>query len=354
MARDPKLWKRNLLTLPGGILTLYALAGLLYVAFYRTGGSCPDDFRFLVGGLCYSAYPFLSALLILGLILVTVGLVVFRGRPADLPGHLHSGTPTHFVLALLVSLVVVPALVWLVLYYVETSQDLRPFMTEAGGYPFQTKFLFLLVVLGAFFALVPFLGLYLSQGRLRRNFLREVEQVAAMEPEAPFPGESGIAPLSDPLAVPPEEFVDESLWPASRGEEPLDAEAAALALPPGTPPAPAPNAPSAGAARGLAANPNPEPKKGPWVPPEPGSRQESPSGALPVTLPPLQPAQAPVVAVHPGCRAMLPSGTECGGTVGPGGRYCIRHACQGRTASGSPCKNPAAEGGNRCAAHVVA
>jgi len=331
MARDPKLWKRNAFVLPGGLLTLYALAGLLYVGAYRSGGgTCVVAHRFLVGGHCYSAYPFLAAILILGLVLVVVGLYVFRGRPAELPGHLHPGTPTHFVLALLASLVLVPFFVWIILAYVEASQNLRPFSTVLAGYPFQTKFLFLLVAVAALLAFVPFLGLYLAQARLRRTFLHQVDEVASQEAEAPFPGEPAPRPGdSEPFAPPPEEFVDESLWPESRALE--------------APPAAAATAPAATAAAGA------------WVPPPAPAKVTAPvTGATKVQPRAPAAAKAPVVAVSGGCRAILPTGMECGKTVGPGGRYCISHACQGRTASGAPCKNPAMESASHCPAHAVA
>lgn len=336
MARDPKLWKRNAFVLPGGLLTLYAVAGLLYVAAYRTPSStCVVAHRFLVGGHCYSAYPFLAALLILGLVLIVVGVYVFRGRPTELPGHLHPGTPTHFVLALLASLVVVPTLVWIILAYVEASQNLRPFSTVLSGYPFQTKFLFLMVAVAGLLALVPFLGLYLAQARLRRTFLTQVDEVAAQEAEAPFPGEPAPRPGdSAPFAPPPEEFVDESLWPESRATEA-----------PAPPPGPAPSAPAASSASSA----------GPWVPPPAPAKVTAPvTGATKVQPRAPAAATAPVVAVAGGCRAILPTGMECGKTVGPGGRYCLSHACQGRTASGAPCKNPAMEGASHCPAHAVA
>ena len=334
MARDPKLWKRNAFVLPGGILTLYALAGLFYVFVYRTPTpACSAAHRFLVTSHCYSAYPFLGAILILGVALVTVGLVVFRGKPVELPGHLHSGTPTHFALALMASLVVVPALVWLVLYYVEASQNLRPFATPVAGVEFQTKFLFLILAVGAALALVPFLGLYVAQGRLRRTFLKQVEDVAAQEGEA-FPGETA-RPAAEPLLTPPpEEFVDEALWPASRGDEPVGAPPVAPTTPPTPALAPATSAPTA-----------------PAAPPVPVVAAVT--GAVkPAAKGPTQ-AAAPVVTLSAGCRAILATGHECGKPVGPGGRYCVGHACQGATATGAPCRNPAMEGSTRCPAHAA-
>jgi hypothetical protein len=317
VARDPKLWKRNLFVLPGGLLTFYAVAGLFYVMAYRVPTpACAVSYRFLIAGLCYSAYPFLAALLIVGLTLVTVGLVVFRGKPMELPGYLHSGTPTHFFLALLASFMAVPLVVWMILAYVEASQGITPFITIAFDHPFQTKFLFLLMTLAGVFAFVPFLSLYLAQGWMRRVFLREVEEVAGEEESTPFPGEAGLRAQAPAASPPPEEFVDEALWPDSR-----DAEAAK-----------------------------------PWSPPEGAKAGASPAGA-PASGPAQKVAEkaaaAPVIAVADSCRAILATGQECGRPVGPGGRYCLSHACQARTAADAPCRNAAMEGSTRCAAHAA-
>lgn len=344
MARDPKLRKRNSLVIPGGLLVLYALAGLVYVwAFKDKSPHCPEVQQFLVAEHCYRSTPFLGGFLLLGLILLVVGLWVFRGKPAELPGYLHSGTPTHFVLALMASLAVIPALLWWILAYVEASQGLPPFMTTVNNSPFQTKTLYLLLAGGAFIAFLPFLGLYLAQGRLRRNFLREVEEAAAHETD-PFPGEEPAKTPSEPTTVPPEEFVDESLWPASRAAE----TKAPDAPPAGSPTDAAPEgwSPPPAAAKPAPAAPAPRPA--------PATAASTPAFLNPAAAakPSAAAAAAPVVFVATGCRAILPTGTECGKAVGPGGRYCVSHACQGKTASGSPCKNPAMEGATKCPAHA--
>jgi len=337
MARDARIRLRNLLVLPGGLLTLYAVIGLAIVALRAPAPPCNAGYRFLVGGACYSAYPFLGILLILGVALVVVGLLMFRGKPDELTGHLHAGTPTHFALAVLASLVVVPVLAWLVLAYVEASQGLHPFTTVVHGSRFQTKFLFELAAVAGVLMLLPFLGLYLAQANLRRRFLREVEAVADEESApAPFPGEAHAA---DPAAPPPEEFVDEAQWPAGRPNEasPTVATASAppmptaVVLPPPSTQAPVAASPASPFHAALAD-----------VPQAP-SRREPP-----------KPAAAPMVAVAPGCRAVLPNGEVCGLPVGPGGRYCLRHACQALTAAGAPCKNAATEGSTRCPAHAMA
>jgi hypothetical protein len=98
---------------------------------------------------------------------------------------------------------------------------------------------------------------------------------------------------------------------------------------------------------GFAEVPDPAPP-----PLEPGTKEweivtEEPAEPTP------REARAPIVQQSAGCRAMKPTGQECGNPVGPGGRYCLKHACQGRTASGAPCRNPAMEGSTRCRAHMV-
>jgi hypothetical protein len=323
MGRDANVWKRNLLVLPGGLLASYAAAALAYIYLYRahyypTGGPCGYPQKFQIGGVCYNAVPGLVAALLLGAVLIAVGLAVFRGRPAALQGYLYHGTPMHFVLTLLASLAAMLALVAAVLSYLEATQRTQ-FGTTLLGVAYRTTFLFNIAALVAFLIFLPFLVLYLAQVRVRDRFLHEVRASSQGNGEQDarrYPGEAGepmqassagAARSRGPAVTNPavEDFGDETAWPESRASEwSAGAAATTMAVPARVPPAPAKSA-----------------------------------------------AKAPVVRQGPGCRAMVGNGAECGRPVGPGGRYCLRHACQAMTTAGTPCRNPAMEGTTRCAAH---
>ncbi len=358
MARDSRLLKRNLLVVPGGLLAALATIGLLYfLAVRKSGAPCAKYTQVLMSGTCYTMTGWLAGALLVGLILIAVGLVVFRGKPAALVDHLNHGTPVHVGLAFLGSLVAIPLLAYIIVAYLERARNTHYVLSLPGsGTP--PAVITLSAVLGIFLliglmAFIPYLLLYLAQGQLRRRFLKAAESYE--EPEA-FPGEPAAAaqtaegapwqPSATGLAAdqpPPEEFVDEALWPASRDGPEVEAA-----------PANSPDvsdedlkawdiatleADDAAATTTLAAAP------------AAAARPVPPTVARALPRPGAKVQPAPIVRAAPGCRAMTGSGAECGEAVGPGGRYCLRHACQGRTASGTPCRNPALEGGSRCRAH---
>lgn len=336
MGRDPRLWKRNVLVITGGILALLAAACLLYyLGLHRGSPSCPKYTQVMVSSTCYNTTPFLAGALILGIILVVVGAVVFRSKPTTLVDRLHHGTPAHFGLAALAALVVLPILAYIVVLYLERSRGTNYVLSWNSGagtaaIPLHTIILALLVV--GLVAFVPYFLLLLSQGRLRRHFLKEAESYE--EPEA-FPGEAGVSTESTTQTTltegpPAEEYVEPSMWPGSREPEVEVGTGTTVPAEPET----------SGTATAAAATTA--------VPPAPvhtGAKAVGQRKTAPVVQP------APMVRQAAGCRAMTASGSECGDPVGPGGRYCLRHACQGRTASGTPCRNPAIEGGTRCRAH---
>ncbi len=336
MARDSRLLKRNLLVLPGGLLATIAALGLLYfLTIRKTGAPCAKYTSVAYHGVCYNTTWLLAAALLVGLILVVVGLAVFRSKPKVLVDHLYHGTPAHFGLALLSALTALPLLAYCVVLYLERSRVTEYVMKIPGASGTPPPTVKLLAVLGiivliGLIALIPYVALLGAQGKLRRRFLEAAETYE--EPEAAFPGEPGTdgAPGTDEVLGPdygqapaPDEFSDEAAWPASRdGPELETAHADAETTAAGWTPA------SAAAAVPIIMPPRVEPHK-----------------PAPVVRP------APIVPQASGCRAMRANGTECGEPVGPGGRYCLRHACQGRTASGTACRNPALEGGTRCRAH---
>jgi hypothetical protein len=108
MHKDANLRKRNALVIPGGLLAVHALAGMLYVRLLRSdGGTCGDAALMVFAGACRPAVLVMAIPLVVGLALVGTGAVAFRSRATCRHGH---GSWTHFTLALLVSLVTVPLL----------------------------------------------------------------------------------------------------------------------------------------------------------------------------------------------------------------------------------------------------
>lgn len=206
MGRDANLTKRNALVLPGGLLAFYGGFGLLLLLVRGSGGACADGLRVMYHGACYSLVWPLVLMLLLGAVLVGLGVFLFRGEPEGLAGHLHPGTPTHFTLTLLVSLVAVPLLGAGVAAVAQgrLGQELT---VGSGDMQVKTTFVLELAALIGVLMLAPFLGLLLRDGARRRRVLREAEAMA----EETYPGEETGA-----AAAPPEEFVDESAWPAAR------------------------------------------------------------------------------------------------------------------------------------------
>lgn len=205
MARDSNLAKRDLFVIPGGLLGTFGLLGLLYVLFVRSeSGVCQSSYRFLVSGACYNVLPLFLVILLLGLALFLVGILVFRGNATGLESHLHAGTPTHFFLALLLSLAVVPAVVALILRYVEQANNTL-FVTALGATSIKTVALLGVLAVVGTLMLVPYAILLGRQAARRRRFLAEARRVSPSPPGAPVPEPQPETPV-----------VDEADWPESR------------------------------------------------------------------------------------------------------------------------------------------
>ncbi len=213
MMRDRNLLRRDLLAIPGGLLAAYGLVGLLYALFWRSDeGPCVDSYRLLVSGACYNILPLLITVFLLGLTLLLVGILVFRGRVERLEGHLHSGTPTHFFLAFLVSMAAIPGIAALILRYVERSNGLL-FTTSIGGTLVKTVALFVTLALAGALMLLPYAILLGRQAARRRRFLSEARRVVPAVPgETRARGRAAVADDDEePSSVP-----DEADWPESR------------------------------------------------------------------------------------------------------------------------------------------
>jgi multisubunit Na+/H+ antiporter MnhG subunit len=207
VGRDANLTKRNALVLPGGLLAFYGAVGLLLLVARGTSGACHDGTRIMYHGACYSLVWPLIAMLLLGAALVVLGAILFRGEPEGLAGQLHPGTPTHFTLALLVSLVALP-LIGAGVAAVASGRLGADLTVGSGDVQVKSAFLLEAVAVIGVLMLAPFLGLLLRDGARRRRVLREAE---AMADQGPYPGEEGAA-----AAAPPEEYVDDAAWPEAR------------------------------------------------------------------------------------------------------------------------------------------
>lgn len=215
MPRDRNLVKRNLLAIPGALLGFYALVGLIYVLAYRgASGICQDSTRFLVAGACYGSLPFLALFLVVGAALLAAGLLVFRGRVSRLDGHLRPGTPTMVFLALLTSFAVVPMLTAAILSYVQGTEQIT-FATQVGSHLLKTTFLLWAASGVALTALVPSVLLVWSHDVRRRSFLRAARRIAD-QPDGQPASEPMVTAQAGQSVPPPEEFVDEALWPNAR------------------------------------------------------------------------------------------------------------------------------------------
>ncbi|MEA3202621.1 MAG: hypothetical protein QOI63_287 [Thermoplasmata archaeon] len=208
MGRDANITKRDALVLPGGLLAFYGALGLLLLMVRGGGGACADGMRVMYHGACYSLVWPLVLMLLAGAVLVALGAFLFRGEPEGLAGQLHPGTPTHFVLALLVSFVAIPLLGAGVAAIAQgrLGQELT---VGSGDVQVKTTFALELAALVGLLMLAPFLGLLLMGTARRRRVLREAE---AMAEEPTFPGE----PADAAPAAPPEEYVDDAAWPEAR------------------------------------------------------------------------------------------------------------------------------------------
>lgn len=239
MHKDANLRKRNALVIPGGLLAVYGLIGLAYVALVRDdSNSCDDRALVVFLGACRSAYVMLAIPLIVGLTLVAVGALAARSTATCRNGH---GSWTHFGLAFLVSLVVLPLLAFLAAPSVLGPDAV--FTRGTVDYPITTVLAGITAV--GLFMLIPFALLYAAQRRAN-PCCREKgcfdpcfcdETIAPAEPVEAPPLEAAAAPSTEPIPPAPAEAVapvppvvepmaapasDASEWQAVREEAPAE------------------------------------------------------------------------------------------------------------------------------------
>lgn len=231
MHKDPNLRKRNALVIPGGLLTLVAVAGILYVVGLRgDAGTCEDAGLIVLAGACRSALLVLAIPLVIGLALLATGALRFRSKATCRLGH---GSWAHFGLAFLVTLTVLP-LLGALLSPSLVGED-AAIVNSGVRYPV-TSILGGLALVGLV-ALVPYSALYVARNRANPC----CREKGCFEPcfcDEPAGGAEAAEPAPEPAPAPASWEVAEPEPPAvPPPAEPPAAEAAAAEPAPAEAPA---------------------------------------------------------------------------------------------------------------------
>lgn len=162
MHRDPTLRKRNALVIPGVLLVLVCLAGIVYAQGLRSDDvECEDGRMVVFAGDCRSATLLLTIPLALGLLLVILGARL-RGTGTC---HLGHGTIATTGLAILLALVVLPLLAAGALMAMEDPD--QPYVMTYQDIEFGQARVLAGVGLAMTLLLVPYLALYIGTARPR-------------------------------------------------------------------------------------------------------------------------------------------------------------------------------------------
>ena len=299
MHRDPTLRKRNALVIPGVLLVLACLVGILYAQSLRSDNvTCDDGAQVFVAGACRSATLILVIPLAIGALLIGLGARLRSGETCH-SGH---GTTATTVLALLIAAVALPAIVAVALYLMQEPGS--PYILTSGNIDYSLP-----RVLGAvaaalgLLALLPYLILYLGTARppacCREKSCFDPcycdeEQTSAVAPPIPafpppeHPAETAQVTTS-PWPGPPKREshplvpISAPIVPAEQPPQQLDAPVDDAPLQPDNWPAPPPepvNDPWA--AKSTAPSTSKDPfatppttEEGVWTPPAPESEEES-------------------------------------------------------------------------------
>lgn len=281
MHKDPNLRKRNALVIPGGLLALTAFIGIAYVAVLRGDeGTCEDSGLIVFLGACRSAMLLLAIPLIIGLALVASGALGFRSKATCRHGW---GSWAHFGLAVLIAMVLVPAL------GIVTAPSLvgPDAAITRGGVDYPVTTVLAGITLVGVIALVPYLSIYVARGRANpccheKGCFEPCFCDEPIAPEGALP--TGVAPVG-PEDVP-------SLQPPPEPEPAQDTEHQVWSE---APPAPAEPEPAAEQWESLP-EPEPEPARAKTVavpPPEPAPTRPLPRAAPALASRPTDPAAPP-------------------------------------------------------------
>ena len=213
MGRDARISRRNALLIPGWLLIVYSLAAITYAEGIRARSDfCADGGYVLINGLCYTVWKLVLPLLLIGIGLAIGGALGFKGAPERLEQRLHHGSPTHVLLAVLISFLVVPILALGVQFYRQSANGIT-YQVELLGVAFEHVFLLEVAILIAALILLPFAIALVGDMRRRQDFLD-----AAAQPQEQILQERG---SDDGHREPDEAFEEDETedWPDSRSEE---------------------------------------------------------------------------------------------------------------------------------------
>ena len=161
MHRDPTLRKRNALVIPGVLLVLVCLVGILYAQLLRSDEVvCEDGREVFFVGACRSATLLLVIPLAIGNVLIAVGASM-RSKTTC---HLGHGTAATTGLAVLIAAVALTAVAAVGLYAMDDPE--APYVLTVGEVDYGLPRLLggVAAALG-FLALLPYLLLYLCTAR---------------------------------------------------------------------------------------------------------------------------------------------------------------------------------------------
>lgn len=254
MHRDPSLRTRNALVIPGVLLVLVSLVGILYAQAVRGDDvECGDGTQIVLAGACRSATLVLIIPLAIGILLLGLGAAK-RSKVTCRLGH---GTTATTMLAVLIALVALPLLAAGAILMMETADN--PYVVTYQEIEFSMGDILAAVGLLMLLPLVPYLALYLATMRPPRCcrerscfepcFCDEGEPEPATLPPPPQIEAVPALPVGDaPMAPNETAVVTSSPWTGSTHVQPLAAPVTPAPRPARTvtwtpPPEPAPAPP---------------------------------------------------------------------------------------------------------------
>ncbi len=221
MPSDNPVARRNALIIPGGLVLCYCLLAIMYAELVRSDDTlCNDGGRILIRNVCYNVWKLMLPFALVGLGVLLGGALGIRTRRTGSTAGLYHGTGSHFTLAFLASLVVLP-LLGLIVQFMRERLLGKVFVIHAYDIAFQHTFLLAVATLVGSAAFFPYLGLYLHQDKRRRRFLDmadlpRAETVLRVQEPPDDEGDGMWAPLE-------EEWDGDEPWDEETGIKPIAA-----------------------------------------------------------------------------------------------------------------------------------
>lgn len=296
MHRDPTLRKRNALVIPGVLLVLVSLVGILYAQMLRSDRvTCDDGTLVFVLDACRSAALLLAIPLVIGIVLIALGAFMRRQGTC----HLGHGTTATTILAVLVAAMVLPALASLALMAMEDPDS--PYVLTSGDVDYGLPRLLGGAAILGFLLLLPYLVLYIATARppaccrakacFEPCYCDEGDGQAALaappipafpapEPQPQETAQVTTAPWPPKREAHPLVPISAPIVPEEQAPQQLDAPIEDAPMAPDTWPAPPPepvNDPWAAKPRANDPFATPPTEAGVWTPPPPEAEEESES-----------------------------------------------------------------------------